>query len=152
MRLILGANTRQEPGWKSHDVKPYPGIDYVCDIWDIGDHVKPGECEAVQLTHVLEHFSKAEVPKLLKLIYNLLKPGGTFYLEVPNFAWHAELVTQGRAEEAVYYAFGGQLDAWDFHKTGFTHTILTKTLTDAGFVDIDIDGWQSLSCTCRKSQ
>jgi predicted SAM-dependent methyltransferase len=152
MRLILGANERQVPGYKHHDVKPYPGIDYVCDIWDIGKHVESGECEEVQLTHVLEHFSKAEVPKLLAIIKSLLAPGGTFYVEVPNFAWHAELVSQGKAEEAVYYAFGGQLDEWDFHKTGFTPTILGRTLTEAGFVDIDIDGWTSLCCTCHKSR
>ena len=151
MKLILGANQRQLEGWTHHDVKPYPGIDIVCDIWDIGNHVSPNTCEAIQLTHVLEHFSKKEVPKLLDIVKNLLTPGGTFYLEVPNFAWHAELVTQGKAEEAVYYAFGGQLDEWDFHKTGFTPTILEKTLTEAGFTDIDIDGWQSLSATCRNS-
>jgi hypothetical protein len=145
MQLILGANTRQEPGWKTHDVKPYPGIDYVCDIWDIGKFVKPGECEAIQLTHVLEHFSKAEVPKLLGITHSLLKENGTFYLEVPNFAWHAELVSQGRAEEAIYYAFGGQLDEWDYHKTGFTPTILEKTLRGAGFGNIEIDGWTTLT-------
>jgi hypothetical protein len=152
MKLILGANTRQVEGYTHHDVKPYPGIDIVCDIWDIGKHVEADSCEEVQLTHVLEHFSNEEVPKLLALIRSILKPGGTFYLEVPNFAWHAELVQQGRAEEAVYYAFGGQLDEWDYHKTGFTPTLLEKKLNEAGFEKIDIDGWSSLSCTCQKSQ
>lgn len=152
MKLVLGANTRQKEGWKHHDVKAYPGIDYVCDIWDIDKQVEKGSCEAIELTHVLEHFSRAEVPELLKLIHSLLAPGGTFYVEVPNFAWHAELVAQGHAEDAEYYCFGGQLDQWDFHKTGFTPTILEKRLSEAGFQNIDIDGWTTLSCTCRKSQ
>lgn len=142
----MGANNRQKEGWKSHDVKAYPGIDYVCDIWDIGKPVPEGTCEAIELTHVLEHFPRNKTQPLLLLIKSLLSPGGVLYLEVPNFAWHAELVSQGRAEEAEYYCFGGQLDEWDFHYRGFTHTILEKELKEAGFQDIDIDGWTTLTC------
>lgn len=151
MKLVIGANERQIEGWTHHDVKPYPGIDVVCDFWDLPTKIEPGSCEAIQATHFIEHFPTAETPKLLALMKGLLAPGGTLYLEVPNFAWHAELVSQGRAEEAVYYAFGGQLDEWDFHKTGFSPTILEKKLTEAGFVDIDIDGWTTLCVTCQKS-
>lgn len=147
MQLIVGANTRQEPGWTHHDVKPYPGIDIVCDIWDLPQHAK--DCTKIQMTHVLEHFGHKETIPLLEMLKSLLVPRGELYLEVPNFAWHAELVLQGQAEKAVYYAFGGQLDEWDFHKTGFTPTILQARLEEAGFTDINIDGWDTLTATCN---
>lgn len=151
MKLVIGANDRQLPGWKHHDVKPYPGIDIVCDFWDLPDKVALNSCSELQATHFLEHFPTKDTQKVLALMMSLLKPGGSLYIEVPNFAWHAELVRDGRAEEAVYYAFGGQLDEWDFHKTAFTPTLLQKALTQAGFINIDIDGWTTLCCKCQKS-
>lgn len=138
MKLVLCANTRQLEGYKHHDILPLPGIDYVCDLFDIGKHVEPESCEEIQFTHALEHFPTAETQDVLELIKSLLKPGGKLYLEVPNFAWHAQLVRDGKDKEAVYYAFGGQLDAWDFHKTGFTPRILEEQLQLAGFSHGDI--------------
>lgn len=151
MKLVLCAGgERHIPGWKHHDVKPYPGVDYVCDIRDILTKVEVGSCDSIQFTHALEHFAKKEVPVILNLIHTLLKPGGDLYLEVPNFTWHAELVVnEGRDEDAIYYAFGGQLDEWDFHKTGFTDSILHKELAAAGFSDIQITQSSSLIARCK---
>lgn len=133
MKLILCANTRQLEGYAHHDVLDLPGIDYVCDLFDIGNFVTPESCEEIHFTHALEHFSSADTQNVLELIRSLLKPGGKLYIEVPNFAWHAKLVMEGKDKDAVYYAFGGQLDEWDFHKTGFTPRILEEQLELAGF-------------------
>lgn len=138
MKLILCANNRQIEGFKHHDVLELPGIDYVCELRDIGNFVKPESCTEIHFTHALEHFPTKEVPGVLDLIYSLLRPGGKLYIEVPNFAWHAQLVADGEERKAVYYAFGGQLDQWDFHKTGFTPKILQEELEDAGFKDIKV--------------
>ena len=147
MKLILCANDRQIPGFKHHDVKAMPGIDYACDLFDIGEHIKPSSCEEIQFTHALEHFPTADTQKVLALIKGLLKEGGKLYVEVPNFKWHAELVSKGRDRDAVYYAFGGQLDEWDFHKTGFTPNILHEELAKAGFKEINIQPASSISAT-----
>lgn len=133
MKLVLCANTRQLEGYKHHDVLDLPGIDYVCELFDIGKYVEPESCEEIQFTHALEHFPRADTQNVLELIRALLIPRGRLYLEVPNFAWHAKLVMEGKDKEAVYYAFGGQLDEWDFHKTGFTPRILEDQLELAGF-------------------
>lgn len=138
MKLVLCANTRQLEGYKHHDVLTLPGIDYVCELFDIGKFVEPESCEEVHFTHALEHFPSADTQNVLELIRGLLKSGGKLYLEVPNFAWHAKLVMEGKDKEAVYYAFGGQLDEWDFHKTGFTPRILEEQLQLAGFTHDEI--------------
>lgn len=150
MKLILCANDRQLPGYKHHDVQDLPGIDYVCDLYDIATMVPDGSCDEVQLTHALEHFPTKETPKVLDLLYKLLKPGGKLYIEVPNFAWHAQLLMEGRERDAVYYAFGGQLNEWDFHKTGFTETILNEELTMAGFRNVEVQNASSLSARAIK--
>lgn len=150
MRLILCAGDRLIKGYTTHDVKPMEGIDIVCDLLDIGKHVAPESCEDIKFTHALEHFPTKEVPNVLQLIKGLLKPNGTLYIEVPNFAWHAELVGQGEDEKAVYYCFGGQLDEWDFHKTGFTPSILFNRLTEAGFRNVQVENGSSLTARCTK--
>lgn len=150
IKLVLCANDRQLPGWKHHDVLKLKGIDYACDLFDITKHVAENSCEEIQFTHALEHFPTADTQKVLALIKSLLAPHGKLYIEVPNFAWHAELVSKGKERDAVYYAFGGQLDQWDFHKTGFTPTILQEELDKAGFKDIRIQPASSISAWMTK--
>lgn len=150
MKLILCANDRQLNGYKHHDVQNLPGIDYVCDLFDIGKYVEDGSCEEVQFTHALEHFPTKETQTVLSLLSKLLKDGGKLYLEVPNFAWHAQILKEGRERDAVYYAFGGQLNEWDFHKTGFTKGILEEELQLAGFKDIRIQDGSSLTAFATK--
>lgn len=150
MNLILCAGTRQVSGFKHHDVKALPGIDYACDIYDITKHVEDGSCDKIEMTHALEHFAKIETQKILKLIHRLLKPGGQVYIEVPNFQWHAELARTGRDRDAIHYCFGGQEDEYDFHKTGFTPTILTEELANAGFKIIKVLPETSILCWAEK--
>lgn len=149
-KLILCANTRQISGYKHHDIQPLDGIDYVCDLYDILNHATPNSFSEVQLTHALEHFPTKETQKVLGILKDLLVDGGTVYIEVPNFAWHAKLVLDGKERDAVNYCFGGQLNEWDFHKTGFTENILTEELSLAGFRDIRVQNASSLSAWATK--
>lgn len=148
MKLILCAGDRQFEGCKHHDVRPLDGIDYVCDFYSIPETIKD-TFDEIQFTHALEHFPTKETQKVLGIIHNLLNTDGKLYLEVPNFQWHASLLlNEGRERDAVYYAFGGQLDQWDFHKTGFTENILREELEKAGFKDITIVNSSSLTAIC----
>lgn len=150
MKLVLCANVRQIKGWKHHDIFPLEGIDYVCDLLEIEKHIAHESCDEIQFTHALEHFPQKDTQKILLLIKSLLKPNGKLYIEVPNFMWHASLLIEGKHREAVYYAFGGQLDEYDFHKTGFTYLILKEELVKAGFRNIEISGSDCLMANCIK--
>jgi len=151
MKLILCAGNRQRQGWVHHDIQSLNGIDIVCDLRKIRRLLSDSSCENIELTHALEHFPTKEIPKILKDIYSLLKIGGELYMEIPNFAWHAKLIREEKDDEqAVAYAFGGQLDKYDFHKTGFTKSIIKKRLKEAGFKEIKIDPKHSLIITCKK--
>jgi predicted SAM-dependent methyltransferase len=149
MKLILCAGNRLLDGYVHHDVKPMKGIDIVCDLLDIQKRVEPGSCERIEFTHALEHFPTKDIVGILDMIRSLLKPGGELYVEVPNFSWHMKLVQEGRERDAVYYAFGGQEDKWDFHKTAFTKKILEEDLMMAGFVDINVADNSSLEATAK---
>jgi predicted SAM-dependent methyltransferase len=157
LRIDLGTGDPKDgehspEGYLKQDVDPtIPGLDIVCDIPDLHQHVTPASCEKIRASHVFEHFPTKQIPELFKMVYGLLAPGGEFEVIVPNFEWHARLVLQGDSERAVYYAFGGQLDEWDFHKTGFTPYILEKRLTESGFTVESLDNSSSITAICRKS-
>lgn len=148
MKLMLCAGDRVLPGFITHDVQGKHDI--VCDLMDIEKHIKADSCEEVYFTHALEHFPTKEVPKVLDMVYRIARSGAPVTIEVPNFKWHAELVMSGRDRDAVYYAFGGQLDQYDFHKTAFTEKILREELEDAGFTDINIIEASSLTAKFKK--
>jgi hypothetical protein len=148
MQLIIGAGKRLKDGWTHHDVQDLPGIDIVCQFWDLPKHVEAGSCSNIEMTHVLEHFPMAETHKVLSLVYDLLEPGGELYLEVPNFEWHArEIISNPLNRQIVEYAFGGQHNEWDFHYNGFTPQILVEDLAQANFdvkdihPDSSIEAW-----------
>lgn len=128
----------QPKGYILQDIQPHKGIDLVCDILQLKGFVKPGQCKSIRMSHVLEHFPKAQVVPILKMLLPLLEEGGNLEIHVPNFKWHASLLLLDKDTEAVNYAFGGQRDEYDFHKTAFTPYLLGKALTDAGYKVNDI--------------
>lgn len=138
-RIDLGAGDIRDgesspDGYLRQDVDAsIEGLDIICPIEELDKYVESESCERLRISHVLEHFATAEVPNILSVLYKCLEKGGELEVIVPNFAWHASLVQQGRDEDAVMYAFGGQLDQWDFHKTGFTPKILYERVSEAGF-------------------
>lgn len=134
IKLIIGAGERRVEGFVHHDVQPLEGISIVCDFWDLPTQVKE-ECEEIHMTHVLEHFPMNETMKVLITLYQMLAQEGKLYLEVPNFKWHAQMILQNPLDrQVVEYAFGGQLNEWDFHYNGFTPEILADDLRKTGFI------------------
>lgn len=151
MKLVLCAGDRHVEGYMHHDVMAFPRTDFVCDLHDIGKKIANGTCERIEFTHALEHFPTKEIVPILKMIHGMLKKDGELYIEVPNFEWHARLLLEeGRDRDAVYYAFGGQENEYDFHKTAFTVKILQEDLESAGFQNIQVSNQSSLIATAQK--
>ena len=156
IKIELGAGNPAEgesrtDGWLYQDIDgSIPGIDIVCNILDIDKHVLPNSVDEYKISHVLEHFTKIDVPRVLKKLFKTLKTDGKLTIIVPNFRWHAELCLNGNEEQAIYYCFGGQKDEWDLHKTGFTRNILKNVVQDAGFALVSCDDESSITCVATK--
>lgn len=155
MKLDLGSGNpdqgeRQPEGYVLNDVQMHKNIDLVCNILHVRKFVPDGYCSEVRMSHVWEHFTIKEGIDILKICHKLLEPGGKLLIYVPNFRWHADLVVTGNDEMGVHYAFGGQLDKYDQHKTGFTTKIIRKRLEENGFrVTQMIDG-TSIECHAER--
>jgi Cft2 family RNA processing exonuclease len=103
------------------------------------------------MTHVLEHFPMAKTQEVLLLIRKLLKKGGKLYIEVPNFYWHAlEIVANPLDRQIVEYAFGGQLNKWDYHYNSFTPELLHEDLGIAGYIVDSLVPNSSIECWASK--
>lgn len=156
MKLDIGAGNPAEgenqagKDYVLQDVDEHPGIDIVCDIRQLDYELirkfqkligegRSDVCSEIRASHVLEHFHMKElVGHILPMLKRCLLKGGILNIIVPNFEWHCDLVKQGHDDKAVYYAFGGGLDKYDHHYTGWTPRLAYKWLTEAGFEIVDI--------------
>ncbi len=137
-KIHFGCGKRVIPGWFHVDIADFPHIDA-----NNLDHVGEGYAEVFYACHVLEHFSREEIPDVLKEWKRALKRGGTLRLAVPDFTAWAAVYTQTHDLALVHGAIlGGQKDATDFHKTLFTYRSLNTTLEDAGFCNIQRWDWR----------
>lgn len=157
MKLDIGSGNPAEGELQAdtsfvlQDAEPHPGIDLVCDIRDLDKHIKDNYVGVIRASHVLEHFHSKELTShILPMLYRLLMPGGYLKIIVPNFYWHSTLVMAGHDEKAVLYCFGGGLDKYDHHYTGWTPKLAEKWLTEAGFEIVDIYGVDCIHIEAKK--
>jgi predicted SAM-dependent methyltransferase len=137
MKLHIGGKERH-PDWKILDILPGPDVDFVGDCTDLSQFAD-GSIDAIYAAHVLEHLGyRDELPRALAECCRVLKPGGDFMISVPNFEelcamFNAENLTVNERFHVMRVIFGGQQDAYDFHKMGFTTDFLQIFLGQAGF-------------------
>ncbi len=138
--LHLGGREAR-PGWTILNAQAAESVDITADILDL-DFLEDASCDRIYASHVLEHFSYiGELPTVLASLRRILKPDGLLQISVPNLEILAAAINHAGLDEAARYQvmrmmFGGQTDPYDFHKVGFTPSILTAFLNQAGFSSI----------------
>lgn len=152
MNLIVCAGSRHKDGWTTHDIQRLGGIDIVCDIFDLPQFIEDESCDEIEFTHALEHFEPHKTNHVLTILCDMLKIGGELYIEVPNLLWHAdEILKNPKNRQVVEYMYGGQLNEFDYHYTGFTPEILVEELETAGFTIKGIEPNSSIEVRCIKN-
>jgi len=140
-RLHLGCGTVRLPGFCNVDALPGPTVDVVADITRL-DGFPDGCADLIYACHVLEHFAHDDIPPIFARWRRLLRPGGELRISVPDIDrivriysdnWQ-HFQTPGHAPW-IGLIYGGQKDAYDFHKTGFNFCWLAHLLREAGFED-----------------
>jgi predicted SAM-dependent methyltransferase len=136
-RLHIGG-TERRAGWKILNIQTGPHVDYVGDCTDLSRFANDSVDE-VYASHVHEHLGyQKELPGALAEIRRILKPGGLLRISVPDLDvlcqlfLHPNLTPQDRFH-VMRMMFGGQVDAFDFHKTGLNWQILCGFLGNAQF-------------------
>lgn len=143
VRLHLGSGSVRIPGWINVDVQVTSSVDVVDDVFRLRKFSSNCVC-SIYACHVLEHFSHKEIPLILRRWLAVLKPGGEVRISVPDMDRIVRIYCKnwGHFQTEpnspwIGLIWGGQMDRYDFHKTGFNRCWLTYLLKDAGFIDIE---------------
>lgn len=136
MKLHIGGEQVKE-GWLIMNAQAKKGVDMIGDISNL-DHLDPESVDEIYASHVLEHVPQKKVLDTLKGIRRVLRPGGKFYISVPDLDILAHSLINPQASPNMKFhimrmMFGGQVDNFDFHYFGWNQLFLYDFLSQAGF-------------------
>jgi predicted SAM-dependent methyltransferase len=123
-------------------------IEHQQDVNVLGDAIalpfKTGSIEEIHCVHVLEHVTRDKSSLMLGEMYRVLKPGGSAYVEVPDFKGTVEFLHQAFEEGDI-----GAIHIWTTsvygkneregmaHHWGFYEGLLRREMRGQGFKNVD---------------
>lgn len=163
--LNVGGNSKLIPipphfaGWRHDllDIDPTGKPDLLCDAREL-DTLPGAQYDAIYCSHNLEHYLHHDARRVLKGFLSILKDDGFADIRVPDIGQVMRHCAANNTDldDVLYESPAGpimvrdvlwgwghkiEISGNDFfaHKTGFTHTSLTRILEDAGFAEVFID-------------
>lgn len=120
------------------DIREEVNPDYRADLRQLP--FATGEFNQVYSSHVLEHFSRADVNKVLDEAVRVLKPDGELRLVLPNIQWAAERIMKNQVDDDVMnVVLGAQTYKENYHQFFFTPQTLEAMLKERDFKRIDFE-------------
>lgn len=141
LRLHIGGEIVKD-GWKILNAREMPGVDFIGQAYDLRQFADNSVTE-IYASHVYEHLDYVrELPVAWAEARRVLVPGGRLQFAVPDLqliAWllgSPQMTLEGRWL-LVRMIYGGQTNAFDYHKSGFTFQIAHQMLREVGFTNIE---------------
>ena len=134
LRLHLGCGTLLLPG--------YTNVDLYTEEAEVHADVRsldfePGTAIEIVCHHVLEHLPVRDITPTLRHWYDLLAPGGTIEIGVPDLGlcMEAFLAAPNQELKDLYRStiYGDQTEEGRFHQAGFTLGEWIRVVEDVGF-------------------
>lgn len=142
MKLHLGCGKRFIPGYVHIDAVDYQHIDHITTIDNLS-FIGDDSVDVIYNCHVLEHFKRRDVSRVLKEWRRVLKPDGILRVSVPNFATICQIYQRtDNIDLVIGPLFGRQDYLYNIHYNVFDLTSLRKHLEEAGFVSVCEYDWR----------
>lgn len=151
-KLNLGCGTRKMPGFINVDTRvdlDNPDLRCVC-IPDVVDDVAKlhefgnNSVDLIYACHLFEHFMRNERLTVLSRWKEVLKPGGTLRLAVPDFAAVAKAYVEKIVPfEKLWSSLNGsQRHPYDVHYHCYDFEHMKEDLESVGFIDVRRYDWR----------
>ena len=144
MKLHIGCGERYLPGYKHYDGRNVgEHIDYVGEADDLS-MFEDNSLEEIYACHLLEHFGRHDVDRVLKIWYTkIMGGGGILRIAVPDFASIIKAYEKFHDMEKIMgLLYGGQNYEYNYHHVGFDFNYLKQKLENIGFTDIKRYDWK----------
>jgi predicted SAM-dependent methyltransferase len=139
VKLELGAGHRPTRGYVHNDLHPGPHIEHVGEAWmlDLPDN----SCDEILAVAFIEHLTYNQALDTFRNVHRMLKPGGLFLFDVPDYpVWVGYYLDHRIGEECPVTLdhvrrtlFGWGRFPGDSHLYGWDEEHLYEALTDCGF-------------------
>lgn len=151
LKIDCGCGSKVKRGFVGCDVRKQPGVKFVCDAWEIANHVELNSVDELYSRHMFEHLSFVNGKRTMSAWFDVLKPGGKLEVSMPDMHFHAVQYLEyyhnrkqksrlGKGTEfghALASLFGWQRQAnkqtWDIHKSGYDQLSLEALCNAVGF-------------------
>lgn len=142
MKLHLGCGRRHIPGFVHIDAVDYPHVDHVATIDNLS-FIQDSSVDLIYNCHVLEHFKRRDVERVLREWHRVLKPGGVLRISVPDFAKLCEVYQRyGKLDLVIGALFGRQDYLYNIHYNVFDFASLSDLLHRSGFTNVQYYDWR----------
>jgi predicted SAM-dependent methyltransferase len=142
VKLHLGCGKRFIPGFVHIDAVEYPHIDHISTI-DSLSFIPNDSIDLIYCCHVLEHFKRNDVGRVLTEWNRVLRPGGILRISVPDFAQLVRIYEKTKDLALVMGPLFGRQDyLYNIHYNVFDHATLTEALHKAGFASVELYDWR----------
>lgn len=134
MKLLdVGCGKKKHKGYIGIDIEPSNKPDILGDFRQMDFE----EVDRIRARHLLEHFSREESLKILKLWHDWLKMDGTLIIETPDFETTCvHFIKSNNSAERYWlirHLYGSQEADWSFHKDGWYESKFRWILPKLGF-------------------
>lgn len=150
MKLELGAGHRPTRGYIHNDIHPFPHIEHVGEAWmlDLPDN----SVDEVLALAFIEHLTYDHALDTFRNVHRMLKPGGVFLFDVPDYPTWARYYCYHLGYETGMgkwtgipdlahvkrTLFGWQRWPGDEHLYGWEANELLHTLINVGFMGTNV--------------
>lgn len=142
MKLHLGCGKRFLPGFVHIDAVDYPHVDHVATIDNLS-FIQADSVDLIYNCHVLEHFKRRDVNRVLREWFRVIKPGGILRVSVPDFSKLCDVYQKKNQLDLVIGALFGRQDyLYNIHYNVFDFSSLSRALEQAGFVNVRNYDWR----------